>query len=97
MLSSTLTLSLQISSICRRAKIILHLCSELCKCIKIIMEVNVPPVSELAPPRKNIGDGVLALDVECSVSDREPHKLAGLESPEVTPFRPNVGVSGLNV
>lgn len=58
---------------------------------------HIPPKSERFPPLKNIGDGEFALEVECSVSDREPDKLAGLESPELTHFRPNVGVSGLNV
>jgi hypothetical protein len=48
-------------------------------------------------PRKKIGDGVLALDVEGSVSDLDPDKLPGLDSPELRPFRPKVGVSGLSV
>lgn len=56
----------------------------------------LPDISD-PDPRKNIGDGVLALELEGSVSDLDPDKLPGLDSPDVIPFLPNVGVSGLKV
>ena len=48
-------------------------------------------------PLKNMGDGVFARLVDCSVSDLDPDKLPGLESPEFIPFLPKVGVKGLSV
>lgn len=46
---------------------------------------------------KKIGDGVLARELDGSVSDLDPDKLPGLESPELIPFLPKVGVRGLRV
>lgn len=51
----------------------------------------------MAELRKKIGDGVFALEFDGSVSDLDPDKLPGLDSPELIPFLAKVGVKGLKV
>jgi hypothetical protein len=57
----------------------------------------VLPEISLAELRKKIGDGVFALEFDGSVSDLDPDRLPGLDSPELIPFLPKVGVMGLRV
>lgn len=69
-----------------------------CHCCYDKIEGCLPEIS-MAELRKKIGDGLFALELDGSVSDLDPDKLPGLESPErsLIPFLAKVGVKGLKV